>query len=246
VTDAVVGARAGGIRSINVDLLYDIPDTDLATWMRSLDAVLEAGPDHVSLYALSLDDPDAEGLTGPGGDHLPVTRGARRWREGVRAGQDEDRAAAQYHHATVVLQDAGYRGYEIANWARPGHESRHNLTYWQRGPYEAVGPGAHAFDGVTRRWNAARLDGYVASLGEGRLPPGGAETVDATTAAVEAVILGLRLDTGVPVAAAHEPPLADQFGWALAAELIDVTPDDRVVLTTRGRLLSNELFARLV
>ena len=246
VADAVAGARAAGIDSINVDLLYDIPDTDLSTWMATVDRVLAMGPEHLSLYGLSLDDPDAEGLTGPDGDHLPVAKGARRWRDGVRPGQDEDRAAAQYHHATVTLADAGYRGYEISNWARPGHESRHNLAYWQRQPHEAVGPGAHAFDGVTRRWNAARLDRYVAALDDGRLPPGGAEDADPIVAAAESVILSLRLDTGLPFASATEPPLADHFGWALAAELLDVTPDDRIVLTTRGRLLSNELFARLV
>ncbi len=248
VADAVAGARAAGVGSVNVDLLYDIPDTDLRTWMATLDAALALAPDHLSLYALTLDDPEAEGLTGPTGDHLPMSPGARRWREAVRPGQDEDRAAAQYHHATVALAELGYRGYEISNWARPGHESRHNLAYWQRRPHEAVGPGAHAFDGVNRRWNAARLDGYVAALNapEPILPPGGEETLDPATSIAEAVILGLRLDTGVPLATAHEPPLADAFGWALAAELLDVTPDERVVLTTRGRLLSNELFARLV
>jgi putative oxygen-independent coproporphyrinogen III oxidase len=248
VADAVAGARAAGVRSINVDLLYDIPDTDLGTWMATLDAALALEPDHLSLYALTLDDPDAEGLTGPTGDHLPTTKGARRWRDGVRPGQDEDRAAAQYHHAVVALADAGYRGYEISNWARPGHVSRHNLAYWLRRPHEAVGPGAHAFDGAARRWTAARLDTYVASLlaPTPTLPPGGVELVDASIAAAESVILGLRLDTGVPLAAAHEPPLADAFGWALAAELLTVTDDQRVVLTTRGRLLSNELFERLI
>ncbi len=245
VADAVAGARDAGIPSVNVDLLYDIPDTDLATWMSTLDGALEMAPDHLSLYALSLDDPDAEGLTGPGGDHLPVTRGARRWREGVRPGQDEDRAVAQYHHAAITLATAGYRGYEISNWARPGHESRHNLAYWQRRPHEAVGPGAHAFDGVTRRWNAARLNDYLAALGAGDPPPGGSVT-DPEADAAEAVILALRLDSGVPLTAAHEPPLADQFGWALAAGLVAVTEEDRVVLTTRGRLLSNELFNRLI
>jgi coproporphyrinogen III oxidase-like Fe-S oxidoreductase len=215
--------------------------------MTTLDAALALDTDHVSLYGLALDDPDAEGLSGPEGDHLPVRKGARRWRDGVRPGQDEDRAAAQYHHAVVTLADAGLRGYEISNWARPGHESRHNLAYWQRQSHEALGPGAHAFDGQTRRWNAARLDGYVAALADGRLPPGGtAEPLDAQAAATEALILALRLDTGAPFAAAHEPPLADHFGWALAAELLDVTDDDRIVLTTRGRLLSNELFSRLV
>lgn len=246
VADAVVGAREAGIASVNVDLLYDIPDTDLPTWMRTLDGALAMAPDHISLYALALDDPDAEGLSGPHGDHLPLTRGARRWRDAVRVGQDEDRAAAQYHHATVVLAEAGYRGYEIANWAQPGHESRHNLAYWHREPHEALGPGAHAFDGVTRRWNAARLDFYVAALDRGELPPGGSATTDPEAAAAEAVILALRLDTGVPLSAAHAPPLVEHFGWALAAELLDVTEDGRVVLTTRGRLLSNELFQRLI
>ena len=246
VADAVAEAREAGIASINVDLLYDIPDTDLPTWMSTLDQVLEMAPEHCSLYALGLDDPDAEGLTGPFGDHLPVTKGARRWRDGVRPGQDEDRAAAQYHHAVITLGAAGYRGYEISNWAQPGHESRHNVAYWLRRPHEALGPGAHAFDGVTRRWNAARLDGYLAAVEAGALPPGGTTETDPIGEAAEAVMLALRLDSGVPLSTAYEPPLADHFGWALAAELLTVTDDDRVVLTTRGRLLSNELFRRLI
>ena len=253
VADAVAGARAAGVGSINVDLLYDIPGGTVATWMDTLDAALALAPDHLALYALGLDDPDAEGLTGPLGDHLPVRAGARRWREAARSAQDEDRAAAQYHHAVLRLGDDGFHGYEISNWARPGHESRHNLAYWRREPYAAVGPGAHAFDGAVRRWNAARLDGYLAALAPAdpstvppAMPPGGSEAVTPEIAAVETVMLGLRLDTGVPLAAAHQPPLSDHFGWALAAELIEVTEDDRIVLTTRGRLLSNELFSRLV
>ncbi len=248
---AVADARAAGIESISLDLLFDVPGISLAGWMETLDAALGLWPDHLSLYGLTLDDPEAEGLTGPDGDHLPTTPGARRWRARARPQQDDDRAAAQYHHAVHRLAQAGWRGYEISNWARPGHESRHNLTYWERRPYEAVGPGAHAFDGVTRRWTAARLADYVGALtppagAPPRLPPGGSETVEPAAAAAEAVILGLRTDRGVPRSSAEEPPLADAFGWALAAELLDVTDDDRVVLTTRGRLLSNELFSRLV
>ena len=251
VADAVAESREAGIGSVSLDLLYDVPDQSVSGWMTTLDAALDLAPDHLSLYALTLDDPDAEGLTGPEGDHLPTTPGARRWREIAAPGQNEDRAAAQYHHAVVRLAEAGFRGYEISNWARPGHESRHNLTYWERRSHEAVGPGAHAFDGATRRWNAARLDGYVAALtppdgSAPQLPPGGSEPIDPDAAAAEQLILGLRLDTGIPLAASREPPLADVFGWALAAELLDVTHDERVVLTTRGRLLSNELFARLV
>ncbi|MFL5648465.1 MAG: radical SAM family heme chaperone HemW [Chloroflexota bacterium] len=250
VVRTVAEARQAGIASISLDLLYDVPDATLTSWIETLEAALALEPDHLSLYALTLDDPDAEGLTGPGGDHLPTTAGARRWREVARSAQDEDRAAAEYHHAVHRLADDGWRGYEISNWARPGHESRHNLVYWDRRPYEAVGPGAHAFDGVTRRWNAARLDGYLAALtpaaGARGLPPGGSETPAKEAAVAERIILGLRTDRGVPLDAAHQPPLDDAFGWALAAELVDVTADDRVVLTTRGRLLSNELFSRLI
>ncbi len=250
VASAVAAARAGGIGSVNLDLLYDVPDGSLATWMETLEAALALAPDHLSLYALTLDDPDAEGLTGRDGDHLPTTRGARRWRDAAIPAQDEDRAAAQYHHAVHRLGADGWRGYEISNWARPGHESRHNLAYWERRPYEAVGPGAHAFDGAIRRWNAANVGRYIAALapasGSPVLPPGAFERLDAATAAAESIVLGLRTDRGVPRSAATEPPLADSFGWALAAELLTIDAADRIVLTTRGRLLSNELFARLV
>jgi putative oxygen-independent coproporphyrinogen III oxidase len=263
VADAVDAARGAGIGSVNLDLVYDIPGGSLDTWIDTLEAALALEPDHLSLYALTLDDPDAEGLTGPDGDHLPTRRGARRWRDAALPEQDEDRAAAQYHHAVHRLESDGWRGYEISNWARPGHESRHNLAYWERRPYEAVGPGAHAFDGATRRWNAAHLGRYIDALTPGagvgsdarsgsgsnrspRLPPGGSETLDLATTAAEAAILGLRTDRGLPRGAAHEPPLADIFGWALAAELLTIDPADRIVLTTRGRLLSNEVFSRLV
>jgi oxygen-independent coproporphyrinogen-3 oxidase len=251
VADAVADARGAGVDSINLDLLYDIPGGSLRTWTETLDRALALSPDHLSLYALTLDDPDREGVTGTDGDHLPTTSGARRWRASALRGQDEDRAAAQYEFAVRRLADDRWHGYEISNWARPGHESRHNLAYWQRRPYEAAGPGAHAFDGTSRRWNAARLDGYLAALApaDGRppsRPPGGSETLDASTANAERLVLALRTDIGVERAAGEMPPLSDSLGWALSAELVQPTADGRIVLTTRGRLLSNELFARLV
>jgi putative oxygen-independent coproporphyrinogen III oxidase len=250
VADAVNAARDGGISSVSLDLLYDIPDSSIDSWMATLDAALVLEPDHLSLYGLTLDDPDAEGLTGPTGDHLPTTTGARRWRDRARPRQDEDRAAEQYTAAVSRLAGDGWRGYEISNWARPGHETRHNLAYWQRRPYEAVGPGAHAFDVASRRWNAARLDAYLAALtpvngGPPQLPPGGSEILDPATAAVEAVVLGLRTDLGISPAVASMPPFVEAFVWAEANGLIDRTAD-RVTLTTRGRLLSNELFTRVV
>ena len=260
VGDGVREARTAGIGSVSLDLLYDAPGQSVRAWAATLDAALATAPDHVSAYALTLDDPDEEGLTGPLGDHLPTTAGARRWRAAAAAEQSDDRAAEQYRLAAEVLGAAGYRGYEISNWSRPGHESRHNLVYWQRRPYEAVGPGAHAFDGVTRRWNAARLHAYLAALApagaaEPSLPPGGSATVSDSEAAAESVILALRLDTGLALGSAEAGPLEPHLAWALdsgllerfdgAGERFDCT-GERVRLTLRGRLLSNELFVRLV
>jgi len=253
VAAAVGEARAAGFGSVSLDLLYDAPGQSVEAWSDTLDAAMALGPDHVSAYALTLDDPDEEGLTGPLGDHLPTTTGARRWRKAAVREQSDDRAAEHYQLAVDRLGAAGYRGYEISNWGRPGHESRHNLVYWQRRPYEAVGPGAHAFDEVVRRWNAARLDGYLAALtpaggSEPVLPPGGSEAVSPADAAAEAVILALRLDTGLPLEGAEVEPLGPHLEWALKMGLLGRFEDDgeRVRLTTRGRLLSNELFARLV
>jgi putative oxygen-independent coproporphyrinogen III oxidase len=250
VGDSVGEARASGIRSIGLDLLYDVPDQTLDGWVATLDRALALEPDHLSLYALTLDDPDADGLTGPTGDHLPVRRGARRWRDRARSQQDDDRAARMYEVAAVRLAGAGFRGYEISNWARPGHESRHNLAYWRRQPVEAVGPGAHAFDGAVRRWNAARLEPYLAALVPAggdlpSLPPGGSTSVSDAEATAEHVILELRLDDGIPAAVGERQRFAAAFRWARGVGLVR-DAGDRIVLTTRGRLLSNELFVRLI
>jgi putative oxygen-independent coproporphyrinogen III oxidase len=251
VTTTVGSARAAGIASISLDLLYDVPESTVEDFERSLETALSLEPDHLSLYALTLDDPSAEGLTGPTGDHLLTSPGARRWRERARRMQDDDRAAQMYELATERLAAAGFRAYEISNWARPGHESRHNLAYWRREPHEAVGPGAHAFDGHQRRWNAAPLAPYLAALAplDGRrpeLPPGGAESIGPDAAASEATILALRLDSGVAASAARRGPQAGQLAWGLEVGLLQPAGEDRIALTTRGRLLSNELFARLL
>jgi oxygen-independent coproporphyrinogen-3 oxidase len=253
VVTAVTEARAAGFESVSLDLLYDVPGQSLESWETTLREALRLAPDHLSLYALTLDDPDAEGLTHEVGDHLPTPPGARRWRERARVEQDDDRAADQYGLASELLAAGGWRGYEISNWCRPGRESLHNLVYWERRPYEAVGPGAHAFDGTTRRWNAAAMEPYLAALlpggGSASLPPGGEERLAAETAAAERVILALRLDRGVPQSWGDAPPLADVRSWAESSGLLEravVDGQTRLRLTQRGRLLSNELFQRLV
>ena len=237
VRAAVMDTRAAGIPSVNIDLLYDVPGQTVETWAASLDGALALEPDHLSLYALTLDDAD-------GDDHLPVTRGGGRWRARARRGQDDDRAAEQYALAEDRLAAAGYRHYEISNWARPGHESRHNLAYWRRLPHEAVGPGAHAFDGATRRWNDAAFEPWLAALGRGDLPPGGSEAVDADAAEAERLILGLRLDEGLPAVDGMERhQLAIE--WGIGEGLLE-RDEGRLRLTARGRLLGNEVFARLL
>jgi oxygen-independent coproporphyrinogen-3 oxidase len=255
VAAAVEQARGAGFDSVSLDLLYDLPGQSISSWEATLRAALRLEPDHLSLYALTLDDPETEGLAGPGGDHLPTTPGARRWRERARTEQDDDRAAEQYTLACELLSAQGWRGYEISNWARPGHESRHNLVYWERRPYEAAGPGAHAFDGIVRRWNAADLGAYLAALlpdddaRTATAPPGGEERLDPAAAASERVILALRLDRGIPAAWGEEPPLASVRAWAGESGLLEAFELDggaRLRLTLRGRLLSNELFSRLV
>ncbi len=249
VEEALAVARDAGIARVSLDLLYDVPGQRLATWAATVERAIALEPDHVSCYALTLDDPDAEGLTGPDGDHLPTTPGARRWRDRARAAQDEDRAAAAYALADAAFDGAGLPWYELSNWAGRGSESRHNLAYWERRPYEAVGPGAHAFDGAVRRWNAAPLDRWLGALvppdgDPPRLPPGGAEELDAPTVAAERLILGLRMARGVARGEALERP--DVLTWAAEAGLVEEAPGDRVRLTLRGRLLSNELFTRLL
>ncbi len=249
---AVRAARTAGMRSVSLDLLYDVPGQTLASWSATLGAALALEPDHVSGYALTLDDPDGEGLTGPLGDHLPTRPGARRWRAAAAAEQDPDRAAEMYERLDNHLAAAGLAWYELSNFARPGRQSRHNLVYWQRRPYEAVGPGAHAFDGGReRRWNAARLDGYLAALrpADGsapRLPPGGREELDERAVLAEEAMLGLRLASGLGPDLAGSPAVAPTITWGREMGLVADGPAGHQVLTRRGRLLSNELFARLL
>jgi oxygen-independent coproporphyrinogen-3 oxidase len=246
VRRAVRAARAAGFASLGMDLLTDIPGQTVSTWRRTLTTALELAPDHLSVYALTLDDPGQEGLTGETGDHLPPTAGALAWRERARGEQSEARAAEMELLTDELAEAAGLRRYEIANLARPGHESRHNLLYWRRRPVLALGPGAHAFDGVrVRTWNAARLDGYLAALAAGRPPPGGREVLDGAAVIAESAMLGLRLREGIAEPLAACPQVAPALAWGSAHGLVERV-DGRSRLTQAGRLLASEVFVRLL
>ena len=255
IAETVEAARRAGITHRSVDLLYDLPGQSMATWQATLARALDLPIDHVSAYALTLDDPDAAGLTGSSGDHLPVRAGAARWRRDATKQQDDDRAVDQYLWLDEVLQRAGFTWYEISNWARPDGESRHNQAYWRRQATVGVGPGAHGFDGGRRRtWNAARLDGYLAALlpaeadrggaDRAQLPPGGLDMLDDDAIQLEAVSLALRTREGLArdeVSGAGRAELKA----ARRAGLVEPNGPDRIRLTARGRLLAGSLAVAL-
>ena len=192
VGTAVADARAGGIGSVSLDLLYDSPDASLTDWIETLEAALALAPDHLSLYALTLDDPDAEGLTGPGGDHLPTTAGARRWRAAARPAQDEDRAAARVpprrpssgRGRLARLRDQQLGAARPREPAQPrllgapavrgGRAGRARLrrrhAALERGPPRRVSRGAHAGGGGVPRLPAGRLGGHRPGDRGGRRP----------------------------------------------------------------------------
>jgi oxygen-independent coproporphyrinogen-3 oxidase len=247
VVETLAAARRAGFDSISLDLLYDLPGQTTDLWHRTLADALALEPDHLSAYALGLDGASTDVRSNASDDHLPLRPGARRWRAEARRAQDDDRAAEMYELADELLGAAGFGWYELSNWARPGRGSRHNLAYWTGAAYEAVGPGAHAYDGaLTRRWNAANLDGYLAALAGGVLPPGASERLDSATAAAERAILRLRTVEGVAVAQDGDPTLRTALAWGRSVGLLEPTAVGGLRLTLKGRLLSNELFVRLL
>ncbi len=240
VAETIQQARSAGVRSVSVDLLYDVPGQTIAAWRASLDGTLALEPDHVSAYALTLDDHE------PGSDHISPSRGATQWRARARHDQDEDRAAQMYELADEMLTRAGLHWYEISNWSRAGHQSQHNNVYWQGQAWEAVGPGAHAYDGIgTRRWDDANLERYVSALARRDFPPTGQQLSTPSEDQAEKAILRLRTVAGLPRAIARLPRFESAVSWGLANQILEDN-EEGVRLTLRGRLLSNELFSRLL
>ena len=240
-------ARRAGFENINLDLIYGSPAQSMSTWQHSLNTALSMNPDHLSLYSLGVED------------GTPM----QRWIEqGVVAPPDSDLAADMYEWAAQRLAAAGFIQYEISNWCKPGYACRHNLHYWRNLPYLGLGAGAHGYAARTRYRTVLRPADYIARIESQRAPlpyPLSAaaeevETIDDHAAMAEHMITGLRLtQEGVARAeflARYRRDLWDVFGSELDAlqqvELIERTPDDRVRLTSRGRLLGNHVFAAFV
>ncbi len=220
--DAAREARAAGFGHVSLDLIYGTPGESDDDLRRSVDVAIEAGVDHVSGYALVIEDGTAM---------------ARRVRRGEIAVPDNDVLAQRYELLDARLCAAGFDWYEVSNWSRPGAECRHNIGYWSGGEWWGAGPGAHGYVGDTRWWNVKHPNAYAQSLTDGVLPVADFEQLDAATRHVEDVMLRLRLRAGLPVAMLSdsereraETVIDDGLATKLA---------DRLVLTDRGRLLAD-------
>lgn len=215
-------ALAAGFGHVNLDLIYGTPGETDDDLRRSVDTAIDAGVDHVSAYALVVEDGTAL---------------ARRVRRGEVAAPDDDVLAARYELLDARLSAAGMPWYEVSNWSRPGGECRHNLGYWDGGQWWGAGPGAHGFVGVRRWWNIKHPNAYAQALAEGELPVADFEDLDRSARHTEDVMLRLRLRTGLPidVLTAAEQERAQKV---LAGGLVR-RRGDHLVLTDHGRLLAD-------
>ena len=215
-------ARAAGFEHINIDLIYGTPGESDDDLRRSVDAAVEGGVDHISAYALTVEEGTAL---------------ARRVRRGEISPTDSDVMARRYELADERLRAAGFDWYEVSNWSRPGGECRHNMGYWDGGEWWGAGPGAHGYVGSTRWWNVKHPNAYAQALADGRLPVADFEQLDAGATHTEDVMLRLRLRAGLPA-----DVLSDQerhrAQTAIGDGLLQVDAD-RLVLTDRGRLLAD-------
>ena len=230
---AFAAARGAGFDNVSVDLIYGLPGLDLDTWARTVREVLDWAPDHVSAYALALDE------------------GSLWHAEGVAPLPPEETVAAQYWALARLAADAGFEHYEISNYARPGFRSRHNQRYWRWEEYLGLGPGACGFLGRVRYGNVKPVERYCTQVEGGALPLLSHETLTDRQALGERLILGLRTSDGVPAEGLAERCALERGrlpevleAWRERGLLTE--RDGRARLTEAGFLLSDGLFTELL
>jgi putative oxygen-independent coproporphyrinogen III oxidase len=233
VARAVGWARAAGL-DVSLDLIYGTPGESLEDWRRSLDAVVALEPDHVSAYALVVED---------------GTRLAARVRRGEVPAPEDDDEADKYELADELLTAAGYDWYEVSNWARaPRFRCRHNEGYWSGGDWWGIGPGAHSHVGGVRWWNVRHPAAYASRLAAGESPAAAREVLTDEQRLDEWVLLGSRLVDGIPVSGL--PSVGRRAVAGLVVDgLVDgpaAVRDRHVRLTRRGRLLADTVVRRLL
>jgi oxygen-independent coproporphyrinogen-3 oxidase len=215
---AVECVRDAGISTLNLDLIYGVTGESLDDWRRTLDEALALDPPHVSAYALTVEPgtPLADDLT---------------------RHPDDDDQAEKYQVASAALEAAGLAWYEISNWARLGHECRHNQLYWTMGEYQAFGCAGHSHRGGRRFWNVRTPERYIAAVTMGESPEAAGEQLAPDERRLEALQLAVRTRGGVPASSLPVEELTDLVSVDAAGS--------RAVLTVRGRLLANEVALRL-
>jgi oxygen-independent coproporphyrinogen-3 oxidase len=225
-------ARAAGFAGVNLDLIYGTPGESDVDWAGSITSALDAEPDHISAYALIVED---------------GTRLAAQVRRGDLPAPDDDVLAARYEMADAAFAAAGLSWYEVSNWAAsPSARCRHNVGYWTGGDWWGIGPGAHSHVGGVRWWNVRHPREYAARIGAGISPGAGRELLGAAEQNLERVLLGIRLVEGLPLGD------LDLTGRAAAARLTEdgllepgALDAGRAVLTLRGRLLADAVVREL-
>ncbi|MCW2605968.1 MAG: hemN1 [Frankiales bacterium] len=222
---AVREAYDAGFAQVSLDLIYGTPGESDADWQASLDAVAEAGPTHVSAYALIVEE---------------GTRLGRQVARGELPAPDDDVLADRYLMASEQLEGA-LPWYEVSNWGEP---CRHNLGYWRGDDWWGIGPGAHSHVGGVRSWNGKHPLPYANALAAGRSPAAGREVLDDDDRRVERVLLELRLRDGLPLDVLR--PEGRAAAHRHADDGLLVLEGDRAVLTLRGRLLADAVVRDLV
>ncbi|GAA4148937.1 radical SAM family heme chaperone HemW [Actinomadura keratinilytica] len=230
VPQVVDWARGAGFEHVNLDLIYGTPGESHDDWRASLEAALAAGPDHVSAYALIVEE---------------GTRLAAQVRRGELRQPDDDAMADRYLIADELLSAHGLHWYEISNWAAaPDARCRHNMLYWTGADWWGVGPGAHSHVGGTRWWNVKHPAAYAARLAEGVTPAHAREVLDDADRRVERIMLELRLADGCPAGLLDDGAVRRMIDDGL----IEPEPyrRGRAVLTLRGRLLADAVVRDLI
>jgi oxygen-independent coproporphyrinogen-3 oxidase len=226
---AVRTARSAGFDDVSVDLIFGLPSSVERDWSADLDRAIALDVPHLSLY----------GLTAEHG--TPLGRA-------VAAGRiqmvDDSRYAEEYLEATARLTAAGYEHYEVSNFGRPGHRSRHNQAYWSGAAYLGLGNGAHSYAHPERRWNIRDWEEYRAAAAAGRLPVAEREELDAAAERLEGIWLGLRTAEGLAADWPDAGPAASVVAGWVATGLASLA-GGRVMLTPEGWLVLDRLTVEL-
>ncbi|HMC55845.1 MAG TPA: radical SAM family heme chaperone HemW [Gemmatimonadaceae bacterium] len=213
--DAVHVLRDNGMSNISVDIIFGMPARVPRSWRRDLDQVLNLGVSHVSVYGLTVEP------------HTPLGRWVAR-RDITETPEEE--FENEFLEAHDVLVAAGFEHYEVSNYGRTEHHSRHNWAYWDRRPYGGIGPSAHEFDGTVRRWNASAYTDWVARLAQGKRSTVGEEQLAPDDIHSEAVYLSLRTNRGITIS---EEERTDVDAW-IQAGWASIDPNETLRLTASG------------